>query len=47
MAIYYVSGGPDGLYNPTNFLIYLGAIYRDPDHARKAATKLHTLKQSL
>ena len=46
VATYYASGGLDRMYNLADFLTYLGATYGDPDRARKAATKLYTLKQS-
>jgi hypothetical protein len=45
VATFYRTGGPSGNYNPQDFFAYLEATYGDPNQARKAATKLRTLKQ--
>ena len=45
VTTFYRTGGPNGDYNPQDFLAYLEATYGDPNQARKAAAKLRTLKQ--
>ena len=45
VATFYAAGGPEGDYNPDDFLKYLELSYSDPNHASKAATRLRSIKQ--
>ena len=45
VATFYATGGPQGNYNPHDFLNYLELSYSDLNQASKAAMRLRTIKQ--